>query len=105
MLTIRSVAGSGALRFDLGLRWNDASASSIQRVGGSKLLLVFVAMIVVTFAALELREAHGLERARARRGRRKWSAAGPPACFAEILCPRSASHRSRLQESRNGRGR
>jgi hypothetical protein len=44
------------------------------------LLLVFVAIIVVTFAALELREANGLERAQARRRRRKWPAAGPPAC-------------------------
>jgi hypothetical protein len=98
MLTIRSVAGSGAL-----FRWNDASASSIPTVGGSQLLLVFVAIIVVTFAALELREAHGSARGRAVGG-----ANGPaPAVLrvlAEILRPRSASHRSRLQESRNGRG-
>jgi hypothetical protein len=39
--------------------------------------LVSVAIIVVTFAALEWREAHLPEHARARRGRRKWPAAGP----------------------------
>jgi len=42
------------------------------------LLLVYVAVIVVTFAALEWREAHELRQARAHRGRRKWSAAPPP---------------------------
>jgi len=45
------------------------------------LLLVSVAIIVVTFAALEWREAHGLEHARARRRRRRWPAAGPPARY------------------------
>jgi hypothetical protein len=49
-------------------------------VGGWQLLLAFVAIIVITFAALELREAHGLGRAPARGRRRKWPAAGPPAC-------------------------
>ena len=41
--------------------------------------LVSVAIIVVTFAALEWREAHLPDHARARRRRRKWPAAGPPA--------------------------
>jgi hypothetical protein len=40
-------------------------------VGGSQLLLVYVAIIVVTFTALEWREAHLPEHARARRRRRK----------------------------------
>ncbi len=41
-------------------------------VGGSQMLLVSVALIVLTFAALEWREAHELQHARARRRRREW---------------------------------
>jgi hypothetical protein len=48
-------------------------------VGVSQLLLVSIAIIVLTFAALEWREARGLERARARYRRRKGTVAGPSA--------------------------
>jgi hypothetical protein len=42
-------------------------------VGGSKVLLMSVVLIVLTFAALEWRQAHELQHARAHRRRREWS--------------------------------
>jgi hypothetical protein len=65
--------------------------------------LVSVAIIVVTFAALEWREAHLPEHAPARRRRRKWPAAGPPAhscgspvpeiCDSRLAAPRQEHER------------
>ena len=60
-------------------RCNACLGDTIQTMGGSQLLLVSIAVIVVTFAALEWREAHELQHARAHRRRREWPAAPPPA--------------------------
>jgi len=66
-------------------------------VGGSQLLLVSVAVIVVTFAALEWREAHELQHARAHRRRREWPAAPSPADSWETPArdPRRTASRSK----------